>query len=57
MPGVFAVGDVRRSIKRDASAVGEGAVCIRVIHDYLSAERESLTNASRTGDLSRPWST
>ena len=36
MPGVFAVGDVRQgSIKRVASAAGEGAVCVRLIHDYL----------------------
>ena len=38
MPGVFAVGDVRRdSIKRVASAVGDGAVCVRFVHDYLAA--------------------
>jgi thioredoxin reductase (NADPH) len=37
MPGVFAVGDVRRaSIKRVASAVGEGAVCIRLVHEHLA---------------------
>jgi thioredoxin reductase (NADPH) len=37
LPGVFAVGDVRHgSIKRVASAVGEGSVAIRLIHDYLS---------------------
>jgi thioredoxin reductase (NADPH) len=37
VPGVFAVGDVRReSIKRVASAVGDGAVCVRLIHDYLA---------------------
>ncbi|HEX4800711.1 MAG TPA: NAD(P)/FAD-dependent oxidoreductase, partial [Sphingomicrobium sp.] len=37
LPGVFAVGDVRRdSIKRVASAVGEGAVCVRLIHDYFA---------------------
>ena len=36
MPGVFAVGDVRQgSVKRVASAAGEGAVCVRLIHDYL----------------------
>lgn len=36
LPGVFAVGDVRYgSTKRLASAVGEGAVAIRVVHDYL----------------------
>jgi thioredoxin reductase (NADPH) len=36
MPGVFAVGDVRhRSIKRVASAVGEGSVTIAQVHEYL----------------------
>jgi thioredoxin reductase (NADPH) len=36
LPGVFAVGDVRSgSVKRVASAVGEGSVAIRLIHDYL----------------------
>jgi thioredoxin reductase (NADPH) len=37
MPGVFAVGDVRHgSVKRVASAVGEGSVAIRSVHEYLS---------------------
>jgi thioredoxin reductase (NADPH) len=37
VPGVFAVGDVRRdSVKRVASAVGEGAVCVRLIHEHLA---------------------
>jgi thioredoxin reductase (NADPH) len=37
LPGVFAVGDVRaRAVKRVASAVGEGAISIRMVHDYLS---------------------
>ena len=36
LPGVFAVGDVRRgSVKRVAAAVGEGSIVIRLIHDYL----------------------
>ena len=36
LPGIFAVGDVRYgSVKRVASAVGEGSVAIRLIHDYL----------------------
>ena len=36
LPGVFAVGDVRRgSVKRVASAVGEGSIAIRLVHDYL----------------------
>lgn len=34
--GVFAAGDVRKgSIKRVASAVGEGSIAIELIHDYL----------------------
>lgn len=38
-PGVFAVGDVRSgSVKRVASAVGEGAVVIRQVHEFLEAE-------------------
>ena len=39
LPGVFAVGDVRRgSVKRVASAVGEGSIAIRFIHDYLRGD-------------------
>jgi thioredoxin reductase (NADPH) len=39
VPGVFAIGDVRyRSIKRVASAVGDGATAVRLTHEYLSAE-------------------
>jgi thioredoxin reductase (NADPH) len=37
MPGVFAAGDVRSgSTKRVASAVGEGSVSIRYVHEYLA---------------------
>jgi thioredoxin reductase (NADPH) len=37
IPGVFAAGDVRhRSVKRVASAVGEGAVAVQLVHQYLS---------------------
>jgi thioredoxin reductase (NADPH) len=37
IPGVFAVGDVRHgSMKRVASAVGDGSTAIRLIHDYLA---------------------
>jgi len=40
MPGVFAAGDVRHgSIKRVASAVGEGSISIQLVHDLLAAER------------------
>jgi thioredoxin reductase (NADPH) len=38
VPGVFAVGDVRaRSIKRVASAVGEGSVAVQFVHQYLGS--------------------
>jgi thioredoxin reductase (NADPH) len=38
MPGVFAVGDVRRgSVKRVASAVGDGAVVVQLVHQFLGA--------------------
>jgi thioredoxin reductase (NADPH) len=36
VPGIFAAGDVRHgSTKRVASAVGEGSVCVRFVHQYL----------------------
>jgi thioredoxin reductase (NADPH) len=38
LPGVFAAGDVRHgSVKRVASAVGEGSIAIQLVHDYLRA--------------------
>jgi thioredoxin reductase (NADPH) len=37
MPGLFAAGDVRHgSVKRCASAVGEGAMAVTFIHRYLA---------------------
>ena len=37
VPGVFAAGDVRhRSVKRVASAVGEGSMVVQFVHQYLS---------------------
>ena len=36
VPGVFAAGDVRgQSVKRVASAVGEGAMAVTLVHRYL----------------------
>jgi thioredoxin reductase (NADPH) len=38
LPGVFAAGDVRAaSVKRVSAAVGEGAVVVRSVHEYLAA--------------------
>jgi thioredoxin reductase (NADPH) len=40
LPSVFAVGDVRSgSVKRVASAVGEGSVVVAAIHQYLACCR------------------
>ena len=37
--GVFAVGDVRSgSVKRCATAVGEGAMVVRFVHERFSAD-------------------
>jgi thioredoxin reductase (NADPH) len=37
VPGIFAAGDVRaRSVKRVASAVGEGSMAVQFIHQYLA---------------------
>lgn len=44
MPGIYAVGDARaNSIKRVASAVGEGSVVISYIHRYLADRRNELS--------------
>jgi thioredoxin reductase len=48
LPGVFAAGDVRHgSVKRVASAVGEGAAAIPLIHSYLRAIAAAQAAAGR----------
>ena len=43
VPGMFAVGDVRsKSVKRVASAVGEGSVVISDVHNYLADHRNNF---------------
>ena len=40
IPGVFAAGDVRHnSVKRVASGVGEGAIVVQMVHQYLAKVR------------------
>jgi thioredoxin reductase (NADPH) len=47
IPGVFAAGDVRSgSVKRVASAVGEGSICVSFVHRAL-AERAALQSAAQ----------
>jgi len=44
-PGIFAIGDVRaNSVKRIASAVGEGSVVISDVHRYLAAYRDNFNS-------------
>jgi thioredoxin reductase (NADPH) len=46
VPGVFAIGDVRSgSVKRVASAVGEGSVVIQQVHRRLAQRREAVGSA------------
>jgi len=38
VPGLFAAGDARHgSVKRVASAVGEGSVAVYFMHEYLAS--------------------
>jgi thioredoxin reductase (NADPH) len=49
VPGMFAVGDVRsNSVKRVASAVGEGSVVISDVHRYLADHRNSVAVEPRS---------
>jgi thioredoxin reductase (NADPH) len=55
LPGVFAVGDVRLgAIKRVASAAGDGAVCVRLIHEYLDEHDGGSTARARSALGSAP---
>ena len=47
VPGIFAAGDARyRSIKRVASAVGDGATAVRLSHEYLAGRSQIARAAS-----------
>ena len=55
-PGIFFAGDVRHgSIKRVASAVGEGAMAVQLIHRYLAEGSQMNTRICLTaGDAGVP---
>jgi thioredoxin reductase (NADPH) len=47
VPGVYAAGDVRSgSIKRCATAVGEGATVVRFVHEHMTRQREQRRAAA-----------
>ncbi len=44
MPGIFAAGDVRQGLfRRVASAVGEGAITVGLVHQYFKDSLISYT--------------
>jgi thioredoxin reductase (NADPH) len=48
LPGAFAAGDVRHgSVKRVASAVGEGAIAIQLVHEYLREPEATVQRTTR----------
>lgn len=50
LPGVFAIGDVRAgSVKRVATAVGDGATVISMLHGYLAAHPVPLVPPTSAG--------
>jgi thioredoxin reductase (NADPH) len=49
-PGVFAVGDVRSgSVKRAATAIGEGSMAVRLVYDRLEATGTAVADPPRVG--------
>jgi thioredoxin reductase (NADPH) len=49
-PGVFAVGDVRSgSVKRAASAIGEGSMAVRLVFERLQATGSAVADPARPG--------
>lgn len=55
MPGVFVAGDVRyRSIKRVASAAGEGATAVQLIHQYIGQDLLAPAGGAIAGASAQP---
>jgi hypothetical protein len=52
--GVFAVGDVRSgSVKRAATAIGEGSMAVRLVFERLQATGSAVTDPPRADTDSR----
>ena len=51
-PGIFCVGDVRsRSVKRVATAIGEGSMAVRLVFDLLQATGDAVVEPVRTSTV------
>jgi len=49
-PGIFAVGDVRSgSVKRAATAIGEGSMAVRLVYERLQATGTAVADPPRAG--------
>jgi thioredoxin reductase (NADPH) len=56
MPGVFAAGDVRQgSIKRVASAVGDGATVVRMLHEHLRVDQPPRPHGEEHAQPATTW--
>jgi thioredoxin reductase (NADPH) len=50
-PGIFAIGDVRSgSVKRAATAIGEGSMAVRLVYERLAAAGTVVANPPRAED-------
>lgn len=57
LPGVFAAGDVRSgSVKRVASAVGEGSIAAHFVSQHLAASRTGVPDSTHVPKISAPGS-
>jgi hypothetical protein len=55
MSGGFAIGDVRHgSVKRVASAMGEGSIAIQMVHKYLSSAPRKRSGTSGSDGATMP---
>ncbi len=53
--GVFAAGDVRYgSVKRVASSVGDGAVAVQLVHEYLASQQTDPAREAGVAQAANP---
>ena len=54
-PGIFAIGDVRSgSVKRAATAIGEGSMAVRLVYERLAATGNAVANPARAEGTTSP---